>query len=516
MTGIAELYELSEVKAGEPSPIMVFPVGDWTSEKYPKLTLDQELANEVIANFESDVMRRRVPVDTNHDPKSPANGWVDRVYMAPFEWQGVSGEALYADWVPNEEGARTVNAGEYAYDSLEIDDHVDPVTGARHHNVLKAVTLTNRPVLSMMPPVAEAGDALKLSEPVALQLSEVTAAEADDPMASLLSDLEAVLDKAGTTLKGKPGVRAIRTYLRETLAKASAHKIAAAEAGSTNDRRDELQEAVNELFGPVREGGFCVSDFGPTWVIYNAWGGGEDRYWRCEYEVTDQGITLGQPVEVKRETTYVSVSDGAPGAASPSSSQAVAMSEADEGTGAAASEATAAQKGVDHHMNAKALTILKLTEDAGDDATSAAVIALAEERDTAVKKLADRDVAEKAREFEAKLAEAMKPVKNKSGDEVIHILPAQKDLYMSLSEIDHDKAIDAIKLAMDGPGLKLGAVGSGSEGDADEEKPADVELAEKALAIEAERKLDPGAGIAIALAKDSNLAARYHNRMISK
>jgi hypothetical protein len=226
MNGIADLYRLAEVEAGKPSPMMVFPVGDWTSAKYPRLSLSQELADEVIANFTADVLRTRVPVDLNHDPKSPANGWVERLYMAPFEWNGVSGEALFADWTPNDRGAQHVNSGEYAYDSLEIAAHEDPVTGTQYDNVLKAISLTNRPVLRMMPGVLEAGDAVKLAEPVDLQLSEVTLADEEpDPMASLLSDLEAVLGKASDTLKGKPGVRAIRTYLQEARAKASAHKL---------------------------------------------------------------------------------------------------------------------------------------------------------------------------------------------------------------------------------------------------------------------------------------------------
>ena len=180
MNGIADLYKLADVEPGKPSPMMVFPVGDWTSAKYPKLSLSQELAHEVIANFESEVLRTRVPVDLNHDPTSPANGWVDRLYMAPFEWQGVSGEALFADWTPNERGAQLVNDGEYAYDSLEIATHEDPVTHAVTDNVLKAISLTNRPVLRMMPGVADAGDSIKLAEPVEIALSEITLAAIPD------------------------------------------------------------------------------------------------------------------------------------------------------------------------------------------------------------------------------------------------------------------------------------------------------------------------------------------------
>ena len=182
MSGIESLYALADVVAGKPSPMMLFAIGDYRSEKYPKLSLPQELADAVIANFESDVLHRRVPVESvgSHDATSPAGGWIDRVYMAPFEWQGLSGDALYADWTPNERGAQIVNDGEYAYNSVELDSFIDPVTGDKSVNVLKAVALTNRPVLSFMPSVKDAGDAIKLAEPVEIALSEITLAPIPD------------------------------------------------------------------------------------------------------------------------------------------------------------------------------------------------------------------------------------------------------------------------------------------------------------------------------------------------
>ena len=179
MSGIEPLYALADVVAGKPSPMMLFPVGTWTSESYPKLSLTQELADEVLANFESEVLRTRVPVEmtgVHSEALAPAAGWIDRVYQAPFEWQGVTGEALYADWTPNERGAQVVNDGQYAYDSVELNTHIDPVSKKTTQNVLKAVALTNRPVLRMMPGIKDAGDSIKLAEPVEIALSEITLA----------------------------------------------------------------------------------------------------------------------------------------------------------------------------------------------------------------------------------------------------------------------------------------------------------------------------------------------------
>lgn len=518
MNGIAELYRLADVEAGKPAPMMVFPVGDWTSAKYPRLSLSQELADEVIANFEADVLRTRVPIDTNHDAKSPANGWVDRLYMAPFEWSGVSGEALFADWTPNERGAQTVNAGEYAYDSLEIGSHEDPVTGTVYDNVLKAISLTNRPVLRMMPAVLEAGEALKLSEPIELQLSEVAPAD-DDPMASLLADLEAVLAKAGDTLKGKPGVRAIRTYLRETLTKASAHKLA--EAGSTNDRREALQEAMRERFG---EHGY-IDDFGPDWLIFSSWSElAGDHYWRCEYEVTEGGITLGQPVEVKRETTYVPADSSPTGRETPSSS-IVASGKAGEGDVTRLAEGDAAREGAETHMktvieylNALGVDGIKLAEDASEADVLAGTMKLAEERD-----------AHKAARIsaEVKLADHEKQVRTEKATATVDALvekgrvkPGRKDELLKLAE-DAPEAFEITAAALaetaEGSALKLGEKGTGKttvEGSALESDDVTVELAERAR-VRAERDhISPAEAMKLELSEDKDLADRYANRTL--
>jgi hypothetical protein len=230
MNGIADLYKLADVSAGQPSPMMLFPIGDWTSAKYPNLSLTQDLADEVLANFESEVLRTKVPVEmtgVHSEALAPAAGWVDRVYQAPFEWQGVAGEALYADWTPNARGAEVVNDGQYAYDSIDLSTHIDPVSKSSTPNVLKAVALTNRPVLRMMPSVKDAGDSIKLGEPIELQLSEFTLADAPapDPVVELCDKVDSLLAELSTALKGKAGIPAIRTMMREVSTKARAHTL---------------------------------------------------------------------------------------------------------------------------------------------------------------------------------------------------------------------------------------------------------------------------------------------------
>ena len=71
-----------------------------------------------------------------------------------------------------------------------------------------------------------------------------------------------------------------------------------------------------------------------------------------------------------------------------------------------------------------------------------------------------------------------------------NILPGEREVYLALAEVDHARALAAIEARMQGPGLKLGAVGSPAEGDSDQERPADVVLAEMAALLSAKDGID--------------------------
>lgn len=498
MNGIADLYKLADVAAGKPSPMMLFPIGDWTSDKYADLTLSQALADEVIANFEANVLRTKVPVDTNHDPKSPANGWIDRLYMAPYEWQGLSGEALYADWTPNELGAALVNDGQFAYDSIDLADYyTDPATGTKHDNVLKAVSLANRPVLRMMPGVRDAGDALKLAEPRTFQLSEFTAAEpTPDPVTAILDDMDALAAKLDGVLKGKAGMPAMRTMLKEVRTKASAHALA--EAGSTNDQREALEQALSDAFGAMHEG-LYVEDFGPDWVVFHTWSAGmaEGHYYRVDYS----GTTFGQTVEVERDTTYVPVIDSSPAGAPATSSAALSEdAKAKEGKGKRLAEGDAAQKGVDP-MKTVALK-LNLAEDASEEIVLAEVVKLSDERDAAVAKLAEVEKAKRDAAIEATLTELV------DGG---HVLPGQKDAWTKLAEDSPESfavfAVNAKKVKA----IQLSEVGTSEGGESSTDDPT-VELDNRAKKLAEERSIPYGDAMSMALAEDPALAGRYNAR----
>lgn len=516
-----------QIAAGDVTNVMLFPIGKWSVQnpvlmaRYPEgLPLTQETADQMVANFAAGVLGTDVQFTLSngtHSSGGPAAFWVERLYCAPYEWEGRSGDAVWAAARWTQAGADAVNDDQFRYLSIEAGELLTNDGDKVESWVLQGGVLTNHPALKIMPPLKDAPQALAAAEgertpDCVVELLKL--ADAEDPVAPLLDDMDALATKVDAALKGRKGMPLFRTMLAQARARIAAHKLEAAEAGSTSALRDALEQAIGDIFGER-----CwVCDFsdqeGDLWVVYETSTMDEPSHlFRAPYVIgVDMSITLGQPVEVKRETTFVPVSDGAPGATSPSRSQAVAIGEAGEGAGGALAEDPAAQKGVDHRMNSKALTILKLAEDATDDAQSAAVLALAEERDTAVKQLADRDKADRTRDFEAKLAEALA-----EKDGVVHMLPGEKDTYLKLAAIDHEAAMAAVQARIDGPvALKLGATGSGSEGDADESKPADVELAEKAKARAAKDGIGIDAAQKLTLAEDPDLAQRIQSERYGK
>jgi hypothetical protein len=508
-----------DIAAGDVTEVMLFPIGEWSVQnpllmaKYPDgLPLTQDTADQMVANFTAGVLGTDVQFTLSngtHSSGGPAAFWLERIYCAPYEWNGRSGDALWASAKWTQAGAEAVSGDLFRYLSIEAGE-LETNDGERIDSwVLQGGVLTNHPLLKIMPPLKDAPQALAASEgkrEPEYVVDLLKLADSEDPVAGLLDDMDTLAGKVDAALKGRKGMPLFRTMLSQARARIAEHSVEAAEPSSSVAVRDWLEWAIGELLGERVWVCDWSRDEGDPWVIYEVSSLDDPaQAYKATYTKTESGITLGQPVEVKRETTYVPASDGAPGAASPSDSQAVAFGEAGAGTGSAAGEESAAPKGAEHRMNSKALSILKLAEDASDDAQSAAVLALAEERDGAVKALADRDAADRQRDFEAKLAEAMKP--DESG--VVHILPAQKDLYLALAEIDQGKALEAIELAAKGPGLKLGAEGVGSEGDADEEKRPDIELGETALARASKDGITYAAAEKLILAENPELAKRY-------
>jgi hypothetical protein len=419
-------------KAGDVIPAMVFPIGDWHSAKYPDLPLTEELAEEIIANFEAGVLGREPVVDTSgkHDTSSPAGAWIKRVYIASYEEGDVTGEALWADWKLTGLGAQLLNDGQYQYDSAEIGFVVMNESGEKVENVLRSMTMTNTPVLSIMPSVQNAKDALRVA--VTLSLSELTLAgnpenapgsdgapTDENPINGLLADFADWHGKLKAALKGTPGNSAVHTSIkacRDQLAQ-FCDGLKMAEAGSVNDQREALEEALRKQF-VSGDSGLYVLDFGtgPKWVVWRIWDAGpgigsDDRTFRAEYAGDDGAFVFTTPILVEQETTYVPLktSEGTPGPtegrSEPASRQPIPTVKGSEGHPLTAGASP--QKGGESTM----LTViqkLNLAEDASEAIVLAEVTKLVERVETAETKLAESEKAANAAAVKVRLDEALR------------------------------------------------------------------------------------------------------------
>ena len=183
MSAVQELYRVhldETISAGQITPMMVFPIGSFHSAKYPDLEMTEELAHEIIANFEAGVLGREPVVDSSgrHDVSAPAAGWVKKVYLASYEEGAVTGMALWADVKWTSLGAKLLSDEEYKYGSVEIGPVVMNESGETIANVLRSLTLCNTPVLSIMPAVKDAKAAQRQAAVIAT-LSEFSLREFD-------------------------------------------------------------------------------------------------------------------------------------------------------------------------------------------------------------------------------------------------------------------------------------------------------------------------------------------------
>jgi phage I-like protein len=124
---------------------MILPVGVFKTAKYGELEITREMAHSIVENWTSKVMGERLPfIDTDHD-QGAANGWIVELQARD--------DGVYArvDWT--DLGRENVENKRYRYFSAMIAKHVNIQTGDEIWPVLKAVSLTNTPVMDNMPAV---------------------------------------------------------------------------------------------------------------------------------------------------------------------------------------------------------------------------------------------------------------------------------------------------------------------------------------------------------------------------
>lgn len=183
-----------------------------TTTEDPTIEDDVKLATptrlqEIKQNFDSRVMPVDVAVDINHDHRRGAAAWIRKLSIKPSS-SDASKEALFAevDWTD----FGTEQLGKFRYISAEFGKFVDPETGQKHTNVLKAATLTNRPFIKGMRAVSADSNEIELMRtgdfmhPIFGELN-ITAEEAEivegDDMPQEKTAFEALLEKLNITLE---------------------------------------------------------------------------------------------------------------------------------------------------------------------------------------------------------------------------------------------------------------------------------------------------------------------------
>lgn len=164
------------------STVVLVPIGTFDtsgiSHLPSKLTISRKLADELVANFDGQVMKVCPFIDDGGHNEDKATGWIKRLWVGEFP-HAVSGEMMPGllgeiEWTPL--GVQLLADKLYRYLSVVIAPYHDEETGS-DYTVLRSATLTNKPVMKMMPEVA-----LEADELVSVALSEMGAPTSEEEM----------------------------------------------------------------------------------------------------------------------------------------------------------------------------------------------------------------------------------------------------------------------------------------------------------------------------------------------
>lgn len=482
MTSFIDHYKLAltNVQAGDMVPVPLFPIGEWKSAKYPSLPLTRDLADELVANFEAGILGTEPMLDSSgkHDTSSPAAAWFKRLYVAPTK---DGGEMLFGDARLTDLGAEQLNSGAYKYDSVEIGSVVDNRTGDTTPNVFRSATLTNTPVLRMLPPVLEAVDSIAASEPIEVACSEV--APAIDPVAELCDKIDSLLSDLNDSLKGKAGISSIRSFMREVKAKASVHKLAEYEFTLAAWTAAYIDALPDNAFAYIEDGGSQDTDGKTT-----------PRSLR-HFPIRDASGKY-DPEHVRNALSRLPQS----------TLPAVAKAKAAATIGAAAKACGIGDSMKGAEDMKKTIEFLQLAEDASDDTVLAEVTKLAERATAAEAKLAESESNARKAVVEAKLAELI------DGG---HIYPADKDEWVALAEEAPARFDSLTEKAKAHKVVDLGE--HGDAGDHSDDLHGDdigTQVAVKAAEIAKAEGIDLADATEKAIASIPDLAQRRHQELL--
>lgn len=128
--------------------IMLFPYGEFEHPMYGKLKFDNKFFNEIIENYQANVLHVKPFMDKQHD-EDKALAWFD---SSPFIRPG---QGLYISPDYTELGNTVLKTKTYRYFSPSWGKYKDPQTGVEFKNVLLGGAATNIPFLKTMPSIID-------------------------------------------------------------------------------------------------------------------------------------------------------------------------------------------------------------------------------------------------------------------------------------------------------------------------------------------------------------------------
>jgi phage I-like protein len=159
--------QLTDNGAEPKEDIMLFPFGEFEHPSYGKMTFDNNFFNEIIDNYQANVLHVKPFMDMQHD-ENKSLAWFD---SSPFIRPGLG---LYIKPDYTELGQSILSKRTYRYFSPSWGSYKDPETQKEFKNVLRGGAATNIPFLKTMPSIIDETAVLDNRGMAEYKLSELT------------------------------------------------------------------------------------------------------------------------------------------------------------------------------------------------------------------------------------------------------------------------------------------------------------------------------------------------------
>lgn len=140
------------------SAVQILRGGMYFHPWWGAMRMDRQLMENIARNFERGVQNQQLMVDLNHDARSPAQGWIERVWMIPGDASLAPEDDLEATlWEKvrwTDLGVEHIEREHFKYTSVEYWDDFKNNQGKAFGPALTGTALTNVPFITGMAELA--------------------------------------------------------------------------------------------------------------------------------------------------------------------------------------------------------------------------------------------------------------------------------------------------------------------------------------------------------------------------